>query len=769
MEFFMNEHTLYFSSPARCFEEAFPLGNGRLGIMLYGGTDKERLSLNEDTLWSGHPGQNPVPPRAKEAFVNARALAMAGEYQKAQTLLEQDFTASWTQIYLPLGHLTLTFGHSAPQHYRRVLDLQTAVASVSYQQNGIQYQRECFVSAPDNVMALTIHCSKPGALSFSLETETPLCVTQQEVQQDILLTVGRCPSFGSNFVPAEQAFRYDGESISFAQGVKIITQEGTTHWEPGRITVSNADSATILFTAYTNYNRKTGELEQTNSYIQKVFETLSQPLNHLRQKHLDDYQSLYCRTSLCLSENQDHRDLSTRLEQFSGDPGMHELLFHYGRYLTIASSRAGSQATNLQGIWNEVLLPPWSSNYTVNINTEMNYWCTYPSHLEECFEPLEQLAKRIMKNGSFTASHYYGARGIVSHHNLDLWCHTNPVGNGKENCAGYAFWNLSSGWIGCMLYESWLYHQDNDKLKTLIFPYLKEASRFYLDIMAEEEDGTFILSPSTSPENWFFKQGQSLAVAKTTTMAISIITELFTACLNCCRLLNDQELVPELTSALDRMKPPNIGADGRLLEWNEELQETDPHHRHVSHLYGLYPGHSISLEQTPELAEAVKKSLLARGDGGTGWSLAWKLNLWAKLGDAAHALKILNMQFHLCSPGQQTKLTGGGSYPNLLGAHPPFQIDSNFGVTAGIANMLLQNSNGIIKLLPAKPPEWKRGSAKGLYAYGGVTVDLFWDEKKAQAVFTVSQDKSVSILAQGKKQTLSLTTAQPFKFNWTLA
>ena len=229
MEFFMNEHTLYFSSPARCFEEAFPLGNGRLGIMLYGGTDKERLSLNEDTLWSGHPGQNPVPPRAKEAFVNARALAMAGEYQKAQTLLEQDFTASWTQIYLPLGHLTLTFGHSAPQHYRRVLDLQTAVASVSYQQNGIQYQRECFVSAPDNVMALTIHCSKPGALSFSLETETPLCVTQQEVQQDILLTVGRCPSFGSNYVPAEQAFRYDGESISFAQGVKIITQEGTTH------------------------------------------------------------------------------------------------------------------------------------------------------------------------------------------------------------------------------------------------------------------------------------------------------------------------------------------------------------------------------------------------------------------------------------------------------------------------------------------------------------------------------------------------------------
>ena len=764
----MNEHTLFFSSPAQHFEEAFPLGNGRLGVMMYGGADKERLSLNEDTLWSGHPGQNPVPPHAKEAFETARSLALAGEYQKAQKLLEQEFTGSWSQIYLPLGSLFLTFGHTSPQHYRRELDLKTATASVEYQQDGVQYRRECYVSAADQLMVLTLSCDSPGGLSFSLETQTPLRLTKEEVRGDLLLTQGRCPSFGSNYVPPEQAFTYEGESVVFAQGIRVLPQGGEVQLEPGRITLSKADRAVILFTVCTNFNRETGELEETDEHVSRVLEILSRPADGLRQRHLKDYQPLYSRTELCLTKHQDQRDLTQRLEDFSGDPGLHELLFHYGRYLTLASSRAGSQATTLQGIWNEAMLPPWSSNYTVNINTEMNYWCTYPTHLEECFQPLEQLASRILKEGAFTAQHYYGARGIVSHHNLDLWCHTNPVGNKRENCAGFAFWNLSSGWIGCMLYESWLYHQDQEKLETLIFPYLKEASRFYLDIMKEDEDGTLLLVPSTSPENQFVKEENVLAVAKTATMSISIVTELFSACLECCRLLGDQALVPELTSALKRMKPPKIGSDGRLLEWNEELTEKDPHHRHVSHLYGLYPGHSISLESTPDLAEAAKNSLLTRGDDGTGWSLAWKVSLWSMLGDAAHALKILNMQFHLCQPGQQTKVTGGGSYPNLLGAHPPFQIDSNFGITAGIANMLVQSGKSILKLLPAKPQEWGCGSAKGLYAHGGITVDLDWNQESAQAVLIAPRDTTVTLLLNGHPQTLSLKANQPQTICWNI-
>lgn len=312
-----------------------------------------------------------------------------------------------------------------------------------------------------------------------------------------------------------------------------------------------------------------------------------------------------------------------------------------------------------------------------------------------------------------------------------------------------------------MLYDSWLYHQDEEKLKTLIYPYLKESSRFYLSIMTEDENGELILAPSTSPENRFYIGEDLLAVSKWATMSISILQDLFSATIECSKRFGEEEFAAELFHALEKMKKPQISSDGRMMEWDKEFTEQDPHHRHVSHLYGLYPGHSITKETTPELFEAVKQSLLTRGDDGTGWSLAWKVNLWACLGEAEHALKILNMQFHLCTPGNQTVMTGGGSYPNLLGAHPPFQIDSNFGIVAGIANMLLQNRKEELVLFPAKPDCWKKGSAKGLLAYGGITVDLIWDESEKTAVLTSKQSRDVCISFNGTKECYSLEANIP--------
>ncbi len=753
----MNEHKLQFSKPADCFEEAFPLGNGNIGAVVYGKTDTERISLNENTLWTGLPGQNPVPESAKEAFRTARTLILEGNYKEAQEIIENQFTGSWTQLYLPFGNLYLEFGHTNPQQYHRELNLKTATSTVTYKQEEITYQRDCFVSAPDNLLVMTLTASREHALSFSVRLDPKLMISEQKTENDRLIVQGYCPGFGSIYLNPEQGISYEQKGISYACGIRIISENVTVTEE--EITVKDATKAVLLFTISTNYNRETGNLDA--EYLQSVLQALNLPADHLYQRHLEDYQALYLRTELNLSSEIDERDTITRLETFSGEPGMHELLFHFGRYLTIASSRAGSVATNLQGIWNEHMLPPWSSNYTVNINTEMNYWCTYPTHLEEFFEPFEILAQNVMKQGAFTAKEYYGAPGFVSHHNLDLWCHTNPVGNHKKGCAVFAFWNLSSGWIGCMLYEAWLYHQNEEKLKNLVYPYLKGASRFYLSIMTEDENNELILAPSSSPENRFYIGEDLLAVSKWATMSISILQDLFTASLECCKRVGDNEFASELSLVLEKMKKPMIGSDGRLMEWDQEFTEQDPHHRHVSHLYGLYPGHSITKETSPELVDAVKQSLITRGDEGTGWSLAWKVNLWACLGDAEHALKILNMQFHLCTPGNQTVMTGGGSYPNLLGAHPPFQIDSNFGVTAGIANMLLQSRKDKILLFPAKPHCWETGSAKGLLAYGGITVDLTWNQNRKTATLTAKNKTEVCISFNGTEQNYTLQKDTP--------
>lgn len=764
----MNEHTLLFDAPATHFEEALPLGNGRLGAMVYGRTDREKISWNEDSLWSGHPGQNPAPPHAPQAFEKARKLALQGDYEQAQQVIEQEFNGHFTQEYLPLGNLFLELNHQKITNYRRTLDLETAAAHISYESDGVHYERHSFLSAPDQVGVTRLSCGQPGGLSLTLTLESPLEHEEPKAEGDLLLLTGRCPSHMCQRHTA--APTVSEESISFAWGVQVIADGGAVTFAKGALSVTGADQVLLLCTASTDYNRQTGLIDPALSPLLQVKEHLRHDcFEELYRRHLADYQPLYQRCRLTLSREEDPRTTPTRLQEANDNPGLYELLFHFGRYLTLAASRSGSQATNLQGIWNEKMSPPWSSNYTVNINTEMNYWPTLPTHLEECFEPFARLAQGVLQQGGATAKAYYNAPGIVSHHNIDLWYHTNPVGYQIPHSAVWAFWNLSSGWIGCMLYDRWLFERDEEQLKTLIWPFIKEASRFYLAVMTDTEEGTRILAPSTSPENKYKRNGAALAVTRTTAMTVSILTDLFRAALSCGKLLGDEELEEELTLTLSKLPPLPIGENGTVLEWMEPLEEEDPHHRHVSHLYGLYPGHSITPRKTPELAEAVRQTLLTRGDEGTGWSLAWKLNLWARLGDGEHALRILKRQTALCPCDGTVKMTKGGSYPNLLGAHPPFQIDCNYGVTAGIANMLLQNEEDALLLLPALPASWQEGEIQGLRAYGGITVDLSWQGARATARLTSPAACQITLIADGKPETVSLPQGQPYEFTWTLS
>jgi len=773
---------LHYTAPAENFETALPLGNGRLGAMVYGGVCDETVSLNEDTLWTGYPVYDHLP-ESKADYARVRQLVKEGKYGEAQVLAENSFARFDSATYLPLGDLKMSFEHHGEiSDYKRDLDLMTAVAETSYKAGGVRFTRRCFVSHPHDAVVYQVSASKAQSLNFTVSLKSRLR-SNSYVFDGVLFLDGECPSsqylfdFDANRhivkmvyrnEPEKRGIQFRGALIVTCKGGEVIANNGDDV-----ISVHGAREATVYFKIDTSFNgydklpflegKEYGEqLVPDLQYLSK------RSVDEIFSTHLEDYSHFYNRVKLDLGQSsKSSLPTDERLAEFAvshNDPSLYALLFNYGRYLTICGSREGAQPMNLQGIWNDKLFAPWRSNYTTNINTEMNYWPTEAVNLPEMTEPLLSMIRDISVRGVDTARSLYGAEGFCAHHNVDLWRKTTPPGRGNPGCARWMFWPMSAAWLCRHLWEHYEYHPDNGFLAE-IHPILKEACRFLLSTMDDCADGKSVLAV-TSPENGVVYNGERVEVTLYATMTNAIIRDLFENTAKCCELMGDAEFAQTLRSTLAEVCPYKIGSRGQLLEYNEEYEEQEPHHRHISHLYGAHPADHINPDDTPELMAAVRRSLELRGDDGTGWSLGWKINQWARQRDGEHALQLLNMQLRPVSGQNENYTNGGGTYPNLFDAHPPFQIDGNFGATSGICEMLLQSRGDRILLLPALPSAWKKGSVSGLRAKGGIGVDVKWGGKTVTATLTAENDISVSVRLGDSEQRVTLSAGEPTVLNW---
>lgn len=711
----MKEMMLWYEKSAERWEESLPIGNGSLGAMILGGAEEEILGLNEESVWSGYY-KDKNNAKAADCLEEVRSLVFSGKNKEAERLIQNNMLGEYNESYLPLGNLKLKFAYGSGKEgkaegYRRQLDLENAVAQVSYTCNEVHYQREYFASYPAKAIFVLLTADKP-VMDFTISFISQLCLAVS-AEDGALQVTGRCPEHvDPSYLPEREGSVVQGtKGMQVNAEFRVVSCDGQVREEGEMLHVSGASRCLLMLSAM-----RQPVLPDNMDY------------EALKAAHIQDYRSIYDKVELYLGEQ---KDLPTEerlelLKKGEEDNGLYGLFFQYGRYLLIASSREGSLPANLQGIWSWELRAPWSSNWTININTQMNYWHALSCNLEECLEPYIRFVERVSEEGKKTAAVNYHCRGSVAHHNVDYWGNTSPVGvpqgekAGEDGCVNWAFWPMGGAWLTQEIFRAYEYSGDEEYLKNTAAPIIREAALFLNDWLVEYQ-GEWVTCPSTSPENQFrLPDGQITGLTYASAMDMAIVKEVFTHYCRICEILGTQDaLYREICEKMPRLAPFRTGSFGQLLEWHEEYEEPEPGHRHASHLYGLFPAEVFAGDA--KLTEACRVSLMHRlenGGGHTGWSCAWIINLFAVLKDGEKAYEYL-----------RTLLTRS-TYPNLWDAHPPFQIDGNFGGTAGITNMLVQDRGGSVTLLPALPAQFKEGYVKGLCIKGRKCVDISWKDGK---------------------------------------